>query len=1033
MKTNLLVLFAVSSMWMHGQTTPIPDPNFEQALITLGYDTNGLNGNILNSDAELATTLYVNNSNISSLEGVEAFINVTDLRFSDNSVTTVDLSSNAALNILVSQNNPLVALDLSQNFNLTLLFSDNTDIATITFSNPSALVSLNLANAPASFLDLSNMPNLESIDITNSNVSNVNVSSNPQLDALYMAGTNSSNLDLSQNPDLQVLSLYDNNFSAIDFSNNPAITTLYLGLNRFTTFSTSDLPNLVEFAIQNQQPGFKLTSIDVSGSPVLTTLYVEENELTSIDLSANAQLDLLNIGLNTFTALDVTNNSVLRILNAYVNNLETVDLSGNPALTVVNVSDNDLIALNLANGNNAAINTFFSGNNPSLSCIQVDDLQVAYNKQASELWFKDDVVLYETDCNNPGVLTISVPDDNLEQALIDYGIDRSGILDDTITLSEALNTTFLDLNGRGINDATGLQSFKHLTGLNIAVNNLSSMDVSAMSRLVYLDVYDNNLSSLNVDNNPEVSELYLGLNNISSIDVSQLNLRDFFIHENPIASVDLANSTNLERFYAYDCELVSVDVSNSPNLEVLSLDRNNLSDLNLANGNNAILNEFFVFDNSNLFCLQVDNVEQAYLKRADGVWGKNDQALYQTDCANPTTDLTFVPDDNFEQALIDFGIDRSGVMDNYITKSEALNVGFMDLSNRGIFDPNGLQAFKYLTGLNLANNNLSTINISTLTALDYIDVYNNNLNSLDISNNPNLQRLFIAENNLTSIDVGALNLIELSMDNNNIASLDLSNSTDLERFYAYNNNLNAIDFSNNPNLEVVMLNENANIGTINLSSQTELIEFSAGGTGISTIDVSANPNLTDLNLYSNAFATIDVSNNLNLVRLDLNNNDVTGLVDLSNHPTLEIVLFEGNNLLELDLKNGNTNAIIEYDTRNNPSLNCVQVDDVAFANANFLQRDGFTGFNTDCNFTLSIEDVSLENTFSLYPNPVQSELQISTTETIEALVIVDMTGKVIRKVSGDVKTIDVSDLSTGMYIVKIQTNANSFSQKVIKN
>lgn len=55
MKTKILLLLFLISLTgisINAQTVAIPDSNFEQALIDLGKDTNGLNGNILLSEAQ---------------------------------------------------------------------------------------------------------------------------------------------------------------------------------------------------------------------------------------------------------------------------------------------------------------------------------------------------------------------------------------------------------------------------------------------------------------------------------------------------------------------------------------------------------------------------------------------------------------------------------------------------------------------------------------------------------------------------------------------------------------------------------------------------------------------------------------------------------------------------------------------------------------------------------------------------------------------------------------------------------------------
>jgi hypothetical protein len=120
---NLLlrfILFFLAILWLPStglaQTTLIPDVNFENKLIDDGYDTNGQNGNILNSDAEVVTNLLIQDFNISDLTGIEAFTNLIVLRCSANQLTSLDLSTNTALRTLDCSNNQLTSLDLRNIF-----------------------------------------------------------------------------------------------------------------------------------------------------------------------------------------------------------------------------------------------------------------------------------------------------------------------------------------------------------------------------------------------------------------------------------------------------------------------------------------------------------------------------------------------------------------------------------------------------------------------------------------------------------------------------------------------------------------------------------------------------------------------------------------------------------------------------------------------------------------------------------------------------------------------------------------------------
>ena len=117
--TAYLFLFLLIISNCFSQTTAIPDANFEQKLIDLSIDTNGLNGNILDSDAQAVTNLTLTGNAITNLTGLEAFVNVVTLNLGTNQFATVPLSTLTLLQELVFDQNVVLAnLNLSNNVNL---------------------------------------------------------------------------------------------------------------------------------------------------------------------------------------------------------------------------------------------------------------------------------------------------------------------------------------------------------------------------------------------------------------------------------------------------------------------------------------------------------------------------------------------------------------------------------------------------------------------------------------------------------------------------------------------------------------------------------------------------------------------------------------------------------------------------------------------------------------------------------------------------------------------------------------------------
>jgi len=79
--------------------------------------------------------------------------------------------------------------------------------------------------------------------------------------------------------------------------------------------------------------------------------------------------------------------------------------------------------------------------------------------------------------------------------------------------------------------------------------------------------------------------------------------------------------------------------------------------------------------------------------------------------------------------------------------------------------------------------------------------------------------------------------------------------------------------------------------------------------------------------------------------------------------------------------------------------------------------------------TTGISTVNSSSVLNIYPNPATNNIQINTVYDIENIEIFDFTGKLVKNT---MKTnIDISNLEKGIYIVKVRTNNNKESQKLI--
>ncbi len=87
---------------------------------------------------------------------------------------------------------------------------------------------------------------------------------------------------------------------------------------------------------------------------------------------------------------------------------------------------------------------------------------------------------------------------------------------------------------------------------------------------------------------------------------------------------------------------------------------------------------------------------------------------------------------------------------------------------------------------------------------------------------------------------------------------------------------------------------------------------------------------------------------------------------------------------------------------------------------------------------LNLEEAGVENNnlslMNVYPNPAQNELNIGNITSTFDFTLTNMDGKIIRsgKVSPSNKTIDLSNVANGTYIVQLKNTLNAFTYRVIK-
>lgn len=185
-----------------------------------------------------------------------------------------------------------------------------------------------------------------------------------------------------------------------------------------------------------------------------------------------------------------------------------------------------------------------------------------------------------TQCENePDIYLVDIPDNAFLNALVDVGVDLNG--DGEISAYEAAVRTSLNINPENlsgeysdvgdIKDLTGIEDFIYLDSLNCSFHQITTLDISNNTLLIYLNCSVNQLDSLDVSSNAGLRDLSCSQNNLSSLDVSNNTLLQYLAcPDNQITELDVSQNPALGSLMVGGNQMTSLDVSNNYSLVSLN-------------------------------------------------------------------------------------------------------------------------------------------------------------------------------------------------------------------------------------------------------------------------------------------------------------------------------------------------------------------------------------------------------------------------------------------------------------------------------
>lgn len=933
------------------------------------------------------------------------------LDISSNSITSLDLSSNTNLESLVLGRNKLSAIDISNNKLLKYLECSSNELTSLDLSKHTALIFLNCANNKLKSLNIKNGNNtnlqlsdgipftdmytimsrsyyssfLNNVDLTCIQVDDT-AYSNSTWSSIKNDFTNFNTLDCSLSTILVDPNFEDKLIALQIDKDGKNGSVLNSSINSITTLdlSNSSITNLS----------------GIEGFTALKTLNVSGNTLKKLDISKNTALNTLNTSGNpAVTCIQVANLDAVANWNVTKDNTATFNLDCNVYTLIPDSNFEDyLISLGIdRDGKNGKVIT---ENIENVSTLNTNAKNIS-----DFTGIQDFKSLISLNIDNNKATKIDVTKNT---ALKSLSVSANNLTDLDVSKNTALTYLIIDNN---LLTNINLTKNTELITFSSTFNRLTSIDVSQNTKLNNLWIYSNSLTSLDVSKNLELTQFSFDRNQITTIDLSKnTKLIQVYANGNKLVNLNLKNGNNtLIRYlsFANNPNLTCIEVDDVTYANKNWADKKDAIATYSSSACPTIVAYTLIPDSNfedKLIALGIDK---------DGKNGKvesmNIANLITLNVSNSNiTDLTGIEDFS---SLTSLDCSSNQLKSVNVSKNKSLTKLNASKNQLTTLD---VSANALLDDLNISNNAFTSVNVYNNLRLSRLNCSNNAITSLSFSDKTNLTALSASFNKIRNLDVSKNTMLkELDCASNDMYNLNLQNGNNVNMqgmfFGNFTENPNLLciqvddaafsnekwiakdaiaSYSDTPcgvhvgyttipdskfedkliALKIDKDGKNGKVATMSIANVTDLdisnseitdltgissftllAKLNSSNNALTKIDLTKNLALTNLNVTKNQLSVLDVSKNTNLTFLSASFNKIETL-DVSKNVALKEIDCAGNNMYNLNLKNGNNanmQRVIFGNFTQNPNLLCIQVDDAAFSEANWIAKDAKATYSTE--------------------------------------------------------------------------------------
>ncbi len=789
------------------------------------------------------------------------------------------------------------------------------------------------------------------------------------------------------------------NYFKIDANNNGQIETVEALQVADLYIRSSNISNLTgiesftNLKILNCSSN-QLTSFNISNNAVLNLLFCDNNQLTSLNISNNTALTSLNCSLNQLTNLNISNNTALTSLDCSLNQLTNLNISSNTALTILYCNNNQLTSLNI--NNNTGLTQLYCSSNPLMN------LNVTNNIALTDLF-----------CGNNQLTSLNI---NNNTAL-------------TTLRCDANQLTNLDLSN---NIA--------LTGLNCSANQLTNLDVSGNVALIGLYCSSNQLTNLNTSNNVALTRLYCSSNQLTNLNTNtNIALYYLYCNNNQLTSLFIKNGKN---------ELI--DFSNNPNLKYICADESQF-----ANIQTKITTYGYTNCSTSSYCTFAPG-GVSYTIQGNNKFDSNSNGCDALDIAAKN---------------IKFSI-TSPVSTGTLITNNSGNYNIIIASGTHSLTP-VLENPSYFT-ISPTSATITVPNAASPVIQNFCLTANGVYNDLEVTLLPigparpgfDCKYKIIYKNKGTQTQSGSVGLtfddavLDFVSATPNTFSQSLNNLTwNFTNLLPFESREIAITLNANSPTETPALNGGAILGfNAVVNSTNDLTPTDNVAVLNQTVVNSYDPNDKTC-LQGNSITTAKIGDYVHyMIRFENTGNFaaqnvvVKDIIDATKFDieTLRPVNSSHNFITKISETNRVEfifqNINLPFDDENNDGYIVFKIKTKStlvlgnsFSNLANIYFDYNFPIITNTATTivanpLATQDFEFGNNFNIYPNPAQNSLNISIKNNtqISSLSIYNTLGQLLQVITNPTQTIDVSELKTGNYFIKIISDKGYSTTKFIK-